>query len=677
MLQAIYAIGREFSKGRDPWLNIVESPYTDKKDDGKSLYALELHFNLDTGGIEALKDNLFAFEKDAELLKKWACIPLEPANHNAFYVAMDASKIQHLSHSFFGKQDKDTKQFSETGQFLKAIKNVAPEVEQMLLGSVLKKMPVCRDSFLALFTDDKGDLSLKKLSTEFFKAPEGEKKKKETDRIMLAFSSVTCAELGLAKYPMRNLDGYETFIEKKFFSKAPKKVKKATAAAGTKHLCYASGEFADDVQLADFAGRDNLTSLFVKTTMNYATGFQKTAYYQNYQISTEIGKFLEQGSDFLLENLTCNIAGIRHVIIPQFFQQERYPVGSRLKTLKNQGDLLFKLTNLEELENYLASNLEDDIPEIYWLNFIATDISPGKSLKASSLIRDVSKFHFRRLLETFDIVGDLLSPWLGKKYGFNLYSMYRVVPVREKKKEKKNHALTLFAALLEQRPVESSQLFEDFSQFVRCHRFRQFDQKGKHRSFPNIGLNPQIDDPNKQFDYAVKDGVFRYLAFWHSLRQLNLLKENQPVMQEEKKLTAAEIAESEEAFCADLKYSDAQKSMFYLGRVLSAVVYEQSGVKKHKKNALDKLNYNGMDAKALVRLSEDLFEASRHYNITGKIVWGWGKFSALFNPDTWRMGTQEALFFILSGYTWGIKTKKGEEAGLSEIEGENELSDND
>jgi CRISPR-associated protein Csh1 len=676
MLQSIYAIGREISQGRDPWLDIVAKPYIDKiKDEGKSLYTLELNFNLDNGEVETSPDDLAEFTDEKNTLVKWACIPVQPANHNAFYVAMDAQKLEFLSKSFFGKPVREDEGYPEGGQFLKAIRKTAPEVESMLLGQVLKKIPLCRNSFLAKLMNEKGDLDVKKLVADFFKTSEGEKKKTEIERIVLVISSVTSLELNLEKYPIRDLEGYDIFIEKHF--KFKKDAKKTNASRSKKRLCYASGELSDEVTEADFSGRDNLTSLFVKTTMNYATGFQKNAYHQNYQVSAEIGKFLERGAIFLSQEQTCSIAGIRHVIVPQFFRQDNYSVEGYLKPLKLQSDLFFKSSELSKLENYLANQVNEGIPEIYWLNFVATDVIAGKSLKVSSLIKDVSKFHFRQLLETFAEVGDLLTPWLGGRYGFNFNTMYQVIPVRDGKKEKKNNALALFAAMLEQRRIDESQLFRDFSQYVRCHWFDQFDNKGKHRAFPNIKTNPKQENPQKKFDYEVKDGVFKYLAFWRALRQLNLLIETQTVMQEEKKLTAEEIAASEETFCDGLRYSDAQKAMFYLGRVLNSIVYEQSGVRRHKKNALDKLNYNGMDAKALVRLSEDLFEASRHYNITSKIVWSWGKFSGLFNPDTWKLNSQESLFFILSGYTWGIRSKKGEETGLLDTENEPETSDND
>jgi CRISPR-associated protein Csh1 len=535
--------------------------------------------------------------------------------------------------------------YPETGEFLTALRDVDPTLAETLLGKVLKKMGNCAESFCQIFEDEKGALNIKKVSDSLFRPSEEDKKKKETDRIVLVFSTVTCKSLGLERTPIRELDGYEQFIEKRFFNKTSKKVK---VKSGTQQLCYATGQSFDDVAEADFAGRDGLTSLFVITTMNYATDFQKSAYHQNYQVSAEIAKCLERGSNYLLENQTCRIADIKHVIIPQFFNQDQYAIRGKLQPIKARAELLLKLRDLSKLENYLANYA--DVEEVYWLNFVAMDVSPGKSFKISSLIKDVSKFHFRNLLEAFDDIGKILSPWL-------------VIPTRDKKKAKVNPALNLFTALLEQRKVESGRLYGHFSEYALCHWFKRY------KAYVNI-------KPAEELDYALKDGVFRYLALWLVLRKLNLLKEYQPIMEKENTLTAEEISANEEAFCTGLNYSPAQQCMFYLGRVLNRVVYEQSGVKKHKKNALDKVNYNGMNKAAIIRLSEDLFEAGRHYNITSKIVWSWGKFKDQFDFNNWKMDSQEALFFILSGYTFGIKSKTGSETGLDAAEETDDESTN-
>jgi len=76
---------------------------------------------------------------------------------------------------------------------------------------------------------------------------------------------------------------------------------------------------------------------------------------------------------------------------------------------------------------------------------------------------------------------------------------------------------------------------------------------------------------------------------------------------------------------------------------------------------LDKLNYNGMDKQSIYRFANELFESSRHYDITKRIEWDWGRFSRTFNMNDWNMDSQEALFYILSGYAYGIQAKSNKE----------------
>ena len=125
------------------------------------------------------------------------------------------------------------------------------------------------------------------------------------------------------------------------------------------------------------------------------------------------------------------------------------------------------------------------------------------------------------------------------------------------------------------------------------------------------------------------------------------------------------IVQEEEAFLSAMGFSKEQRALFHLGRALHTMVRKQTE-KGHKKNALDKLNYNGMDKQAISRFSIELFEASRHYDISNKIEWPWGAFSRNFDLQKWDMDPHEALFYILSGYTYLIKTKPQDEINESD-----------
>lgn len=639
MLQTIYTIGREISTGRDSWEDFIEPPKTDARDAEKQLLVLPVVFDLDKNEVIVKKENLEIYPSDHDFksLKNWRSLKTQGGNFKSIYVAVDAGKPDLLAKTLFGKPS-ETGEYPVHGELSESILKDAPDLKDSVLFRVLGKLPVLRAAFFEKFGEDgdKGDTakvkcSLKKVN-EDFQLPKNE-------RIVLIYASVTCEEFGLENIALGHVSGYESFIEIKFLSQLAKSENQSSVVEKTKKLCYATGELRDDVAEPDFAGRYNINKFFVQATVNYATEFDSGDYAKNYQVSAEMGKYLDRGADYLLKKMTCDIAEIRHVIIPQFFNQTEFKE-KYLQPITTHADLLFKLSDLEKVHNFLDKYTATD--DLYWLTFLAID-SDGNYFKAGNIIKDVPSFHFRNLIKTLSETGKLFAPWLGDKYGFNLYSVYKAIPVR-KDKEKINRALQLFAAVLEQRKIEPERLYQHFTELILCHWF------GRYRGYSNIS------PPAKEnFDFAVKEAVFRYHAFFQTLKKLDLLKENQPVMESEQTMIKSSPAESIEAFFTTMDFSGEQKALFYLGRVLNRVVYEQTGKKGHKKNALDKLNFNGMDKSSILRLSEDLFKSARNHGIDDNIKWDWGRFGELFDFNRWKMNPQEALFHILTGYTFGIK----------------------
>lgn len=632
MIKTIYQIGKEISEGRDPWEDILAGPKLSPKDEEKQLYVLSVEFDLDAGSVNVSKDLLSEFSKDSvKELKRLRCLKIQGGNNKSIYVTADAGKLEQLSKTLFGKPDKNG-EYPSSGEFLEAIDKEAPNLAESTLYHVLEAIVNCRQSFLDTFLNEKGKLSINKVLEEF--------ELTNRQKVALVQAVVTSETRDYAKEPIGRLEGYEKFIQSKFF---PEPAQKGRADEKPK-LCYATGEIRDDVREAEFAGRYNINKFFVKTTQNYATGFEKKNYKKNYQLSEEIETYLNRGSEYLLNNAVTEIAGVRHVIIPEFFKQQALDI-QELPTLKKRAELLFQRQEWEGILSYLIDYAE--IEGLYWLNFIGID-SDGNYFKVGSQIKDVSKLHMEQVFDAIKEAGILLRPWLGDRFGFNLYTVYKSIPVR-KDKENVNAALKIFKSLLEQRPIDRRILFTHFKELVLCHRYQRY------RAYANI--TPSDKD---YFAFSVRDSVFRYLAFMYALRQLNLLStdyQTKKTTMEKKKNLGQEIEE----FLSAMDYSTEQRALFFLGRALNRLVGAQNK-KGHKKNALDKLNYNGMDGQSIFRFANELFESGRHYDITKEIEWDWGRFSRDFKLKGWAMDPQEALFFILSGYAYGIKSKPaGEE----------------
>jgi len=617
MLKTLYTIGQEVSEGRDLWEDIIESKVESPKE-GFKHYVLNLIFDLDTKEIILSKDNLKELDDSFESLKSLMLLKTLGRNMKSPYLCVDSKKIQNLSKAIFGKPDKDGV-YPGKGDLAQSIENDFPELLQSEIANLLPQIFEFREAFEMIFKKEKGKLTIEKVN----EALELNKKNK----IILLYASVKSTELNVKNKAVSDFEGYKDYLLSKFLDNNE-------GGGNTKTLCYATGEIRDDIQETNFSGRYNINKLFVKETKNYAPNFNSKDFHKSYQVSGEIQSFLDRGSDYILNNLVTTIADVRHVVIPQFLNSKKI-VRKSLEGILSNTDLLFNSRRFETLESYFQRKGTDGA---YWLNFMAID-SDGNYFKAGNAIKDVSKFHFSALIKSLMESGDLFAPWLGRKFAFNLNRMYRFIPVR-KDKENVNQALKLFACILEGRKVELRNLYRHFTELALCH------WHSRYVSFPNVNKF------NSDFDYAAKDAVFGYLAFINTLRQLNLLK-NEPPM-DDKKITGS-IAEEISDFFAAMNYQPAQCSLFYLGRALNQAAYAQKQ-KGNKKAVLEKVNYNGMDKRSIYRLSTDLFEKGKQYDILEKIQWNLAEFNRGFDFNKWDMNPQEALFFILSGYTYGIKS---------------------
>lgn len=631
MLKTIYQIGQNIGKDKSRWDDIVANPST-PKDEGKKKLVLPVEFNIDSGEVRFLKEDIREFSKSD--LISYRALKIQGGNNKAIYIAVPLPKLEQLVKTLFGKPDKEGV-YPEKGEFIAAIDSIAPEVLEMELYKVLEEIVICREPFLKLVLDEKNAFSISQVVKETGIG------KDET--IVMIYATVTSEKMGLDQAPIGHLPGYELFIEKKFFAKQGRKESEASKP----QLCYATGVIVPDIQAAEFSDRYNINKFFVKTTKNYASGFEEGNYSKNYQLSSAIETALNRGSHYLLEHAKVKIAGISHVIIPEFLNQEliEFPM-----KVKKQSELLFDYNSVQEI----IANVEDNtaIEGLYWLNYIAID-SDGNYFKVGNQIKDVSRLHLQKVFQALTEAGNKLKPWLGDRYAFNLYAVYKSIPIRGA--GMKNSAYAIFKSLLEQRPIEKRELMAHFTELVLCHRFESYKAYSNFKEYDQYSKD--------KFPFALRESVFRYLAFMYALRQLELIEPH--IKMESMENVKSNIAQEEEAFLSAMGFSKEQRALFHLGRALHTLVRKQTE-KGHKKNALDKLNYNGMDKQAISRFSIELFEASRHYDISNKIEWPWGAYSRNFDLQNWDMDPHEALFYILSGYTYLIKNKSQDETNESD-----------
>lgn len=644
MLDTLIKLGSQLSHNRGEWDDVIDYPNIQKeKDKNIKLYVAELVFDLDKKDIY-VNPSLKEYDEEESCLK-FKNIKIQGGNNKAIYACVESGKLEQIRKTFFGIIDSKGN-IPASGQFQEAISKDFPQFSETKFGKLLHKIFSLSNVFIEKFTiekESKGQVERlideKLLTSSVLQSP--------SSKITLFYTSVLSSEDDITTItPISKIEGFEEFMKAKFLEKGKKQVSKEVS----QKLCYATGTLSSDVDEVNFSDRYSLNKMFVKETKNYASFFEKNSFILNYQVSNNNQLLLSRASKYLLEYQKIRIAGIDHCIIPQFLHKENVDIQYITKGIFQKSELLFDNNSFDTLVT--SAEYETDAP--FWITFLAFE-SDGNFFKTINEIKDVSKFHFYKIIESFNEVNDFFKndlqdsvDWLsvmtdyGKHHRFNLASIYSIIPIR-KDKEKKNEVLSLFKLIFENRKIDSNKLFKHFCDLVLCHRYKRYE------AFKNV---KKYDD--QYFDFAIRDSVFKYFALIQSLKQLNLLQdmeENEIVAQETSEEAINEYQQKINAFFQQMSYKADQKAMFYLGRMLSSVAYIQ---KDKSKNVLEKVNFSGMDKSQILRLRNSLIEKAKQYKEVSKVIFADAEFNGYFDFNGWTMKPEEAVFFILSGYSFGI-----------------------
>lgn len=643
MLNTLIKIGQWRSEQTSEWDRFLDAPkvkYEDKKGNPIRNYILPIIFDLDEMTVNINSEDLKEYDQEKDLGRLKA-IKIQGGNNKAIYCAAPPNKLNQIYKTFFGKEGDNE---AREGELIQAIDKHFPQYKTTILYQILQNCFQLKDQFLSVAYNSEKE----KVDPQLIIKRMGWGK---NEAIALFYVCVKSEKQGLPSHlPFSELKEYVQFLSDKFINQ--KVNNSQQTSAGSKNLCYASGVNCQDVEAIDLSTRYSLNKMFVTETRNYASLFNKNFFKINYQVSKENQIKLDLASTFLLEKYKTRIADIDHVIIPQFFSSENLEYELFLDGIKKKTDILFSFKTLDNIRIDIEDNTEDP----YWLNFLAFE-SDGNFFKSIELIKDVSQFHFSKIIEAFDDTDNEFKQYKNftnwesvmteykERRRLNFNSIFTLIPVR-KDKEKKNVALNLFKSILENRKVEKSKLFKYFTELILCHYFERY------RSYTNI-----IPSTKEYFGKTVRDSVFKYLAFFQFLRRLNLI-DMEPEEQEFEPVESSgeEYAQIIQNFFQTMGYNQNQKAMFYLGRMLNTVAYIQ---KDKNKTVIEKVDFNGMNRDKIVRLRLGLFEKAKQYRKSFRIVFSDALFAENFDFESWKMDPNEAVFFLLTGFSFGAKKKKG------------------
>ena len=431
--------------------------------------------------------------------------------------------------------------------------------------------------------------------------------------------------------------------------------------SGGTAYCHFHGATADAVAEPAFAGRYNINKIFVTETSNYASQFSSDNYAQGYRLGAQTVAELDAASEELLNKHRLSIGGVPHVVIPNIVGGEL--TQTQLTDLTEVTDLVFGYAGMRRLSEALAQATRDRMP--YSIDFVAYD-SNGNFFKVINWIHEVPRFHLDHVTTVLAEASKALADQLPPGLFFNLYRAYQAIPVISDGSAR-NEARELLAAVLEQRPIAEETLFGHFRELVQCHRF------GRYRKYPNV-YAPKGGDDAQVTERGYANAVADYAVLRLALHHLDLLNPHSMHDHDAADFFASVPPEVAEHF-RRLHFSPRQQGIFFLGRALSQMAYEQHR-RGNSKRIYQKINFNGMDFRSLRRLSADLAESGLAYKareggndtVYDKLSWNLDRFNRVVagEEEAWLADSEElgkavkpdaALYFLLAGANFKGKRK--------------------
>jgi len=406
---------------------------------------------------------------------------------------------------------------------------------------------------------------------------------------------------------------------------------------GVCHVCQKKKEITQDMTRLNF-------KYYIIDKIGFSSGLHKEGFLKNFSLCKDCYKNLLAGESFIKNNLRGYLAGMKFYIIPKLI----FDTSFSIDTLKKMAEYIMitfnSATSLEGLKKFQDA-LEDYIEfEKEKNNFILNFLFYKKAqseFKILKLIKDVPPSRFDILREKEVEVHDIANRLLGdsNRWYLNLRRMYYLLPVRKSKKEVVDYkkVLEFYDSLFSANPISYRFLIEQFIELICVYRFEKFDNY-------NIG---RFENTDIGLVYAIIEANLLLLY----LRKLNLLQGGE-VMKEE--VNFSSLPDDMNAYFRMLGYTERQITLFLLGYLIGEVGNAQWSKENPNKPILNKIIYQGMNIRRIMRLTNEIFEKLKQWKKLSYNERIFGEMKRLLDKQqkNWTLSDQENVFYVLSGYAY-------------------------
>ncbi len=431
------------------------------------------------------------------------------------------------------------------------------------------------------------------------------------------------------------------------------------------YVCHKKGTDVSSGFTTRFSG-SGINKIFVTTTFNYARNIDKKYYDDSYAICSSCFQDLLFGEKKVKESFFSRIAGERAFILPEGILDDfQY---NRLTVLKHGTDLFFQKGFAQDFDEELETAREDFVnAENYVVHFLIyrTD---GNSVTVLKTIEDVPTLHLVQIVDMLGEQANRLHPYL---QSMSLGSIYRMIPVRTNKSGDQldiQRVLSIYQALFTQTAIEADVLFTYATEALE-KGFREIRKK-QGRQFANLGWEAFAPD---QEDFYFKQLTMRYLCLLQTFQKLGLLDRN---IFDKRGVTPVHVSEmtgdvqEAEAFLEEQSFGRMERALFYVGLLLRSVARAQYEKNHKSKPILNKIAFQGMNQREVLRLYQEILEKLNQYDRMTLVN---EQYISLFHryygtvKDEEALTDQEHVFYIMAGYAFFPAKMKNQVAETGDL----------
>lgn len=390
---------------------------------------------------------------------------------------------------------------------------------------------------------------------------------------------------------------------------------------------------------------------FSNNLHSFASEYKKKNYTsKNFALCKKCMDNLNSGENFVYENLKTRTGKyIDTLIIPHFFETEDL----KFNHLKKVSEVLLETynnsKNIDSINEFKGRINKLTKNEIYYLiNFVFIETGQN-GIKIKKVIEDVNPGIFNKISDSDADSKKIVNKYYKykKDYRFGgLDAVYFTLPLLIGSSDITNYRLMLdiYSSILNLNKINYKTLMKKWADIYRIIFYENNSYNISPKNNKVVALENKIVD------------LVYILEFYKNLGILDV-KVGGLSME-------VDLSEKMLEFINEMNFDDEKTAMFIMGYLIGEIGRKQNRMNENGdgsyKPILNKINFNGIDMKRIIRLSTDIFEKMRQLKIASYNENTYHQMMKLINKkkEKWSLDKNENLFYLMTGY--GFKNYKKE-----------------